>query len=218
MREITKKAPVQQKSSKISSPLFNKKHPLMQFGKVKSILGGMGGVSKREKTLDELRFENQTFDPNRKDDPNLSRKEGNTVVERTRELYGDRVAEEVKKDLDRAYLGNSAITSKKGIQSVGSVRKYGKEVQEGVGLIIQGLDPKHQSGREAKYITREKLENVVEETAERSGKYQAEVLKRQFKVTETQQDESKPKTSSRIVGLREGLLGWGTKSSGDNKS
>lgn len=218
LREITKKAPVQQKSPKISSPFFTKKHPLMQFKTVKSMLGGMGGVSKKEKTLDELRFENQIYNPRRKDDPHVSRKEAEQVVGRTRQIYGDTVAKEVEQKFAKAFLGNQAITSKKAIQSVSPIRKYGKDVEEGVELLIKGFDPKFQSGREAKYITGEKFQNVVEETAERSGKYPAQVLKRQFRATETQ-DGSKPKTSSsRIVGLQEGLLGWGRKSHNeDNK-
>ena len=187
----------------------------MQFGKVKSILGGMGGVSKQEKILDELRFENQVFNPSRKDDPHFSRKEAGEAVEKVREFYGDRIAEEAKKELEKTLGGNQAIPTTKAVQSASPLRKYGKEVPEGVGLIYKGFDPKHQMGREARYITEQKFGNVVEETAERSGRYQAEVLKKQFGATEIQEG-SKPKTS-RIVGLQEGLLGWGRKSSGDNK-
>ena len=210
--ELTKKAPHQQKSSKISSPFFTKKHPLMPFKNVKSMLGGMGGVSKREKELEELRFENQIYNPNRKDDPNFSRKEAGQTVERVRQFYGDDVAEEVQEKFNKAFLGSQAITSKKAIQSVSPVRRYGKEVQEGVGLLIKGFDPKFQSGSSAKYITGEKFENVVEQTQESSGKYPAQVLKRTFGASEAQ-DGSKPKTSSRIAELQKGLSGWGRKSS-----
>lgn len=189
----------------------------MQLGKVKSMLGGMGGVSKREKTLGELRFENQIYNPRRKDDPYFSRREADQMVGRARQIYGNRVADEVQEEFNRQFLGRQAITSKKATESIRSLRKYGKDVPQGLGLMIQGFDPKHQSGREAEYITGEKFQNVVEQTEAGSGKYPAQVLRKAFGATETQ-DGSKPKASSRIVGLQEGLLGWGRKSSGEQNS
>ena len=218
-KELTKPGSrPQQRSPKISSPFFTKKHPLMQLQKAKSILGGMGGVSKQEKTLEEMRFENQIYDPSRKDDPYFSRQEADRTVERTREIYGDRVADEVRDKFNKAFLGSQAITSEKATQSVSPLRKYGNDVPKGVGLIIEGFDPEHQSGRQAGYITGEKFQKVVEQTAEESGKHPTQVLTKAFGGTETQ-DASKPQASSRIVGLQEGLLGSARKSSGssDNK-
>jgi hypothetical protein len=221
LREFTKPGPSKQQkgSGNLSSPYFNKKNPLMQLKRINSFIGGMG-LPKNKKALLEVQFENETSDPNIKDDKDFSRREGDKTIEKARHFFGDVVAKDVAVKLQRAFLGNSTISSKKADEQLSSIGgRYGPDVLRTIREIAAGYGPaEYQGGRERKYITGGKFANVLKKTeAERSGTYTGQVLRKTFKVSETQ-GGSTPKASSRIVGLQEGLLGWSRKTDNDTKN
>jgi len=182
--EFTKKPPAKQKSpGTFSSKYLTEKHPHMQMDKARSIIGGMH-ASKEDKLLAALRLENQLYDPSKRDDPYFSWNEGNLTIKRTRELYGDKVAKEVEKKLQGAFRGKHAISGKEAEKHLSAISQYGSRVREGINLIAKNFDLKVQVGRGAKYITAEKLEVAIQETALKSGKHVARSMRKEFMVEE----------------------------------
>jgi len=228
-RELTKPGPQKQKkrSGNFSSPYF-KKNPFMQMEKAKSIVSGIR-ASKDEKRVAFLRLKSRIFNPNRKDDPLFSMKEADQALEEIREEFGDKVAKEAGEAMETIFRGRHTINSRDldlPFSSIG--RKYGRHIGEGLTLIKNRYDQKTQLGRGAKYITEEKLENVIEETEKRSGKYPAQALEEGFMVAEEEKEgggasvpfherhrpESLGNTLGKAVANR---FGWGRRSNNDNK-
>ena len=159
----------------------------MQIKQGMSIISGMG-ASADEKRIAQLRAESQIFNPNRKDDPYLSIKEANQVVEEAREKFGDKIAKEAEGVVKTIFRGRHTVNSRELDLPFASIgRKFGRHTGEGLTLIKNKYDQKTQLGRGAKYLTEEKVENVISVTEKKSGKYPAQALRKGFMVAEEAQ-------------------------------
>jgi hypothetical protein len=204
IKGLTYQAPKQKKGpSNFSSAYLTKKRPYMSLEKGKSIISGMH-ASKHDKILTQLRLENKLYDSSKKDDPHFSRNEANQAIARTRELYGDRVASDVEKRLQTAFMGRHTISPSQAEKYLASINQYGPHVKEGVKLITRNYNPTFQGGVSGKYITNEKLEKAIEETRTHSGKYVAHSMERKFMVSHDNEG-NKPGQPGKSVNP---LLGW----------
>jgi len=193
-KEVFKPGPKKEKKparGAFTSKRFPRKNPNKDLRFIEQIIKG-GGGNKYQKALAMLRFEAQTYDSKETNDPYFSRNEGNKTVERARKLYGDQVANEVAQKLQGAFVGKNSISIREAEKHLSSLTRYGQDVREGVKLIAKNYEKEYKTGHGAKYITPEKLEQVIKETSLQSGKQPAYLLEKAFQVSREEKNASQP--------------------------